>query len=68
LAAAQPLRDIPMIAVLQAGRTRLGVGHYEVKRGAWTSTGELEVLHIEELAASIHTPTLVCGELSAEER
>jgi tRNA threonylcarbamoyladenosine biosynthesis protein TsaB len=68
LAFSQPVRDLPMAAVLQAGRDRLAVGWYKVESGSWTSYGELQVLHIEELAALIHKPTLVIGELTAEER
>jgi tRNA threonylcarbamoyladenosine biosynthesis protein TsaB len=68
LAAAQPLEDIPLAAVLQAGRTRLAVGHYAVQDGRWTATGEPELMTLEELSTSIKTPTLLCGELYEEER
>jgi tRNA threonylcarbamoyladenosine biosynthesis protein TsaB len=54
LAVSQPVRDLPMAAVLQAGRDRLAVGWYRVEAGTWTSYGELQVMHIEELAAQIH--------------
>jgi tRNA threonylcarbamoyladenosine biosynthesis protein TsaB len=68
LAAAQPVRDLPMAAVLQAGRGRLALGWYAIQSGAWVAQGEPQVVRLEELAQQIHKPTLVCGELSAEER
>lgn len=68
LATAQPVRDLPMAAILQAGRGRLAVGWYTAKAGAWCSEGEAQISRVEELAQSIRKPTLVCGELNAEER
>ena len=68
LAAAQPLEDIPLAAVLQAGRTRLAVGHYTVQDGRWAATGEPELMTLDELSTSIKKPTLLCGELYQEER
>ncbi len=68
LAAAQPVRDLPLAAVLQAGRGRLALGCYHIVKGAWAAEGAPQVVHIEDLAAQIHRPTLVCGELTAEER
>jgi tRNA threonylcarbamoyladenosine biosynthesis protein TsaB len=68
LAAAQPIADLPMSAVLQAGRGRLATGWYQAKRGAWQSIRKIEILTAEELAERIESPTLVCGELDEEER
>jgi tRNA threonylcarbamoyladenosine biosynthesis protein TsaB len=68
LAAAQPVREMDLAAVLLAGRGRLATGWYRVVDGAWHSTGEMIVLTAEEMAHRIQRPTLVCGELSAEER
>lgn len=68
LAVAQPLMDVPMAAVLRAGRDRLAVGWYRVKSNAWKPSGSLELLSGEALAERIQQPTLVCGELSAEDR
>jgi tRNA threonylcarbamoyladenosine biosynthesis protein TsaB len=68
LAAAQPLSDLPMAAILQAGRGRLGVGWYHVVEGAWKSDAEVAVLDATLLARRIQQPTLVCGELTEEER
>ncbi len=68
LAAAQPVEDIPLAAVLRAGRGRLAVGWYQASNGGWQPSQKLEVLTPEELAQRIQVPTLVCGELDEEER
>ena len=53
---------------LQAGRGRLAVGWYRSQAGRWLSSGEAEMTTAEELAQSIHKPSLICGELSSDER
>lgn len=68
LASSQPVRELPLITVLQAGRSRLAVSHYSAERGAWKPQGEIQVMNVDELAESIETPTVVVGELSAQER
>jgi tRNA threonylcarbamoyladenosine biosynthesis protein TsaB len=68
IAAAQPLDDRPMLAVLHAGRTRLAFASYKAENGAWQLQGEPSVISAEELVKTIHEPTLICGELSEEAR
>lgn len=68
VAAGQPLQDLPMAAVLQAGRNRLAVGRYKVKKERWQPDGAPALMTAEELTDSIHNPTLVCGELGEEDR
>jgi len=68
LVAAQPIRDIPMIALLQAGRERYAVGKYVYQTKGWIASGELEIKKIEELAKMIDSATFFCGELLAEDR
>jgi tRNA threonylcarbamoyladenosine biosynthesis protein TsaB len=68
LAAAQPLREENMVAVLRAGRGRITTGWYHRSGGTWKSTGAFEILTATELSERIQTPTLVCGELVEEER
>ena len=68
LAASQPASDLPMAAVLHAGRGRLAVGWYKYSSGAWKSVNEVKVQTSQELAAGIKSPTIVCGELTAEEQ
>ena len=75
--AAQPAPDAStalstepeLVAVLQAGRGRLALARYQYTEGqGWTSQAEPTVMRLDELLETIHKPTLVCGELSAEER
>ena len=68
LAYAQPLREETMFTVLEAGRGRLAVAQYRVKKEAWKIKGEPEVLTPEELSSRIRKPTWICGELNAEVR
>ncbi len=68
LAAAQPIRQMRLAAVLRAGRGRLAVGWYEANNNAWKLAKEVEVCTSEELASKIDQPTFVCGELSEVER
>ncbi|MFN2274342.1 MAG: tRNA threonylcarbamoyladenosine biosynthesis protein TsaB, partial [Anaerolineales bacterium] len=68
VAAAQPVQALPLAAVLQAGRGRLAVGWYTAWEHGWQAEGELQVRTVDELADSISSPTIVCGELSADER
>ena len=68
LAAGQAPLDIPLAAILRAGRGRLAIGWYAYERQSWKSSGEIEVLTPEQLAEKIHQPTFICGELSREER
>jgi tRNA threonylcarbamoyladenosine biosynthesis protein TsaB len=68
LAAAQPVQDILMAAVLEAGRGRLAVGWYQGKDGDWRGKKKAEVFTPQELSKRIRKPTLICGELSEEIR
>lgn len=68
LAASQAHCDLPMLAMLQVGRSRLAVGKYKNSPTGWIADGEPELLTVEDLARQIRVPTLICGELSAEER
>jgi tRNA threonylcarbamoyladenosine biosynthesis protein TsaB len=68
LAAAQPESEIALAAVLQVGRTRLAVGTYLFNQKGWTRKGEINVMTAAELAATIREPTVISGELSAQDR
>jgi tRNA threonylcarbamoyladenosine biosynthesis protein TsaB len=68
LAAGIPVCDMPMAAVLTAGRGRLGLVWYHNQQGQWVAQGEPKAITVAELSAGIRKPTLVAGELSAEER
>ena len=68
VAAALPTQNIPLAAVLQAGRGRIAVGWYKASENGWQAEGPARTSTADELAESIHHPTLIVGELSAEER
>lgn len=68
LAAAQPVRETQLAALLQAGRGRLALVWYEASSGKWRSRGEPQIITAEELVLKLNKPTLVVGELSEAER
>ena len=68
VAAAQAVRDMPLAAVLQAGRGRLALAWYEADETGWVAKGPASVTTADELADNINKPTIVCGELTADER
>jgi tRNA threonylcarbamoyladenosine biosynthesis protein TsaB len=68
IAAAQPLGEYPLIAVIQAGRKRIALGEYENIENAWKFRGEIRGATVDELAESIEAATYIAGELSVEER
>lgn len=61
-------REIPLAAVLQAGRGRIAVGWYKSAENSWQAEGPVRTMSVDDLAELIHHPTLVVGELTAEER
>ena len=68
LACGLPPARMPLAAVLQAGRGRLAIGRYKFLKTNWRSSGEAQIMTVDELADSIDTPTLVAGELTPEDR
>ena len=68
IAAAQPLDERPLIAVLQAGRTRLAYITYLVEGEQWRPQHEPAVISSADLVRTITEPTIIAGELSDEAR
>ena len=68
LAANQPASRRPLLAAIQAGRGRLAVGWYKSSKKGWQARGLARVVTVEELAYEIKTPSIVCGEFTAEDR
>ena len=68
IAAAQPLSKIPLAVVLQAGRGKLALGFYKSSKIGWQAQGPARVVTVDVLADEIESPTIIAGELSAEER
>jgi tRNA threonylcarbamoyladenosine biosynthesis protein TsaB len=68
VAAAVPLSDRRLAAVVQAGRGRLALGWYHAEANGWQAEGPATLTTAGELAERIHKPVLICGELSAADR
>ncbi|MBN2147111.1 MAG: tRNA (adenosine(37)-N6)-threonylcarbamoyltransferase complex dimerization subunit type 1 TsaB [Anaerolineales bacterium] len=68
VAASQPVRNLPLAAVLNAGRGRLAAGWYHGESGQWQPTRPVEMLDVNKLSWRIQQPTIVCGELNEEEQ
>jgi len=68
IAVAQPLSKIPLDVVLQAGRGKLALGLYKSSKTGWQAQGPARVVTVDALADEIESPTIIAGELSAEER
>lgn len=68
IAAAQPISKLPLATVLQAGRGRLALGWYHSSDAEWESDDGVKVTNVDELADMIEHPTIVAGELNADER
>lgn len=68
LAAAFPPSELPLAAVLPAGRTRLAVCWYTCVENAWKFSGNMKVQTAQELCDEIHQPSIICGELTNDER
>ena len=67
LAAAQPVSKLPLAALIQAGRGRLAVGWYKNSKKGWQAQGPARVMTLAGLMEEVKKPTIVCGELTAEE-
>lgn len=68
IAVAQPLSKFPLAVVLQAGRGKLALGLYKRSRNGWQAQDPARVVTVDALADEIESPTIIAGELSAEER
>jgi tRNA threonylcarbamoyladenosine biosynthesis protein TsaB len=65
-ASGMPHSDLPLVAVLEAGRKRLAAGRYIRTGAGWQPDGTPDLVTVEELAAALAEPTLVGGELNSE--
>jgi tRNA threonylcarbamoyladenosine biosynthesis protein TsaB len=68
LAASQPLSIHPMACVLPAGRSRLAVSWYTSDGTAWRIDRGPMVLTSEALSDQIDGPTILCGEITTDDR
>lgn len=68
LAAAQPVSKLPLAIVIQAGRGRYALGWYKSSRKGWQDSDPARVVTIQTLLDEIMNPSIVCGELTSEDR
>ncbi len=68
IAAAQPLAEHPLIAIIQAGRTRIAFSMYKNSGKQWQAEGPIRSGTLEELIDGIDSPASIAGELTPEER
>ena len=60
---AQPVVDKDLVAVLRAGRSRIGCCMYHAVGGKWKASGDALVLSWDELAANAPRRARICGEI-----
>ena len=68
LAQAQPASELPLGVAIQAGRSRFALGWYKSSELAWQVEGEARIVTIDEINAEVETPSILCGEFTAENR
>jgi tRNA threonylcarbamoyladenosine biosynthesis protein TsaB len=68
LAVAQVPSKLPLVVVIQAGRSRFAVGWYKRSRSGWRAMDSARVLTMDALINEVKSPILLCGELTAKER
>ncbi|MDP2776752.1 MAG: tRNA (adenosine(37)-N6)-threonylcarbamoyltransferase complex dimerization subunit type 1 TsaB [Anaerolineales bacterium] len=68
IAAAQPVAKHPLVALLQAGRTRIAFSVYQSQKKEWQSQGPVRSGTVDDLLNEIECPTIAVGELTSEDR
>lgn len=68
LAHAQPPQSTEMLAVIQAGRSRISVCAYRQVKGAWEASAEPYNTTWQELIEQIEEPVYICGEIPPDTR
>jgi tRNA threonylcarbamoyladenosine biosynthesis protein TsaB len=60
-------QQLPIWAVLQAGRGRVCAAHYVRRRGRWFQQAPYYLSTWEKLCAEVEKPALLCGEIDAQD-
>ena len=68
IAMAQPLARHDLVAVIQAGRTRVAYGVYKTVRKQWQAEGPVRSGTLDEMLAGLESPFSIAGELTSDER
>lgn len=61
-------QDLPICAILQAGRGRICAAFYKREEGAWLRTSDYQLATVDELLGQAEKPTLFCGEIDGRLR
>jgi tRNA threonylcarbamoyladenosine biosynthesis protein TsaB len=61
------LQQLPIWAILQAGRRRVCAAQYVQEKGNWKLQGEYQLTTLEQFCEQELEPCLLCGELEAHE-
>ncbi len=56
-------QNLPICAILQAGRGRICVGHYVRHKGQWRHQGDYQLTTVDKLCDQITEVTFFCGEI-----
>jgi len=67
-AAGQPKSDLPLLCAIQAGRGRLAIRWFQSTGNGWQAQSPARVVSVDALLGEVESPSLVCGEFTAEER
>lgn len=67
LAHAQPSSKNPLFCAIRAGRGRFAVGVYKNSKKGWQAQGPARVVSLEMLMDEVESPSIMCGEFSAED-
>ena len=67
---AQPhmAQQLPIWALLEAGRGRFCAGQYACRSGQWYQRGAYQLTTVDELCDQIKEPALICGEVRDPDR
>jgi tRNA threonylcarbamoyladenosine biosynthesis protein TsaB len=68
LAAAQPASKLLLAVLIQAGRGRYALSWYKSSRKGWQAADPARVVTVKALFDEIMNPSIVCGELTSEDR
>jgi tRNA threonylcarbamoyladenosine biosynthesis protein TsaB len=63
-----PVKELPLFCILKVGRGRFAAQEYRSNGKTWEAIGELLTLTPQEMEDRIATPTIICGEIDAEDR
>jgi tRNA threonylcarbamoyladenosine biosynthesis protein TsaB len=68
LARGQPPQEIPMLAIMKAGRARYAIQWYQSNKVGWNAKNGVENLLWEDILTRLDEPAYVCGELDKDQR